>query len=227
MKSRPYLSNSIASDDGFDQPLSIRSPGYLAAPNSIQLVMDTLFNSTKTNPRGIPEAPFVEKVEAYVKDPNDFDLCFGKFQERLSKYKFMQESKSNTVRQLKTRIPDLENSLKICRTLKSKDEPVETSYQLNDTLFSKASIETGEDLKIGLWLGADVMLEYPVDEAIELLTEKLADAKNNLETSTEDMEFLRENITTMEVNCARLYNWDVERRQALKQAEQATERLKI
>lgn len=189
--------------------------------------MDTLFNSTKTNPRGIPEAPFVEKVEEFIKDPNDFDLCFSKFQERLSKYKFMQESKSSNISQLKIRIPDLENSLKICRTLKSKDEPVETSYQLNDTLFTKGQVETGEDLQIGLWLGADVMLEYPVSEAIELLTEKLADAKENLRISTEDMEFLRENITTMEVNCARLYNWDVERRQALKQAEQGTEKLKI
>lgn len=189
--------------------------------------MDTLFNSTKTNPRGIPEAPFVEKVETYIKDPNDFELCFGKFQERLSKYKFMQESKSSNVKQLKTRIPDLENSLRICRTLKAKDEPIETSYQLNDTLFTKASVETGDDLRIGLWLGADVMLEYPVDEAIELLTQKLADSKENLRISLEDMEFLRENITTMEVNCARLYNWDVERRQALKQAEKATEKLKI
>lgn len=189
--------------------------------------MDTLFNSTKTNPRGIPEAPFVEKVETYIKDPNDFDLCFGKFQERLSKYKFMQESKLSSIRQLNSRIPDIENTLKICRTLRAQTERVETSYQLNDTLFTKASVESGENMKVGLWLGADVMMEYPVDEAIELLTEKLETAKKNLEMSTEDMEFLRENITTMEVNCARLYNWDVERRQALKQTEEATQNLKI
>lgn len=189
--------------------------------------MDTIFSSTKTNPRGIPEAPFVENVEDFIKDPNDFDLCFNKFQERLSKYKFMQESKVSTVRQLKSRIPDIENTLKICKTLKTKDEPIETSYQLNDTLYTKAILDCGEDLKVGLWLGADVMLEYPVDEAIELLTSKLADSKESLKISTEDAEFLRENITTMEVNCARLYNWDVERRQAIKQAEQGTENLKI
>lgn len=189
--------------------------------------MDTLFNSTKTNPRGIPEAPFVEKVEDYIKDPNDFDMCFSKFQERLSKYKFMQESKLSNIRQLNTRIPDIENTLKICQTLKSQNKPVETSYQLNDTLFTKAVVETGDSMKVGLWLGADVMLEYPVDEAIDLLTEKLEKARKDLEISTEDMEFLRENITTMEVNCARLYNWDVERRQALKQTEEATQNLTI
>ncbi|CCC71892.1 hypothetical protein NCAS_0I02240 [Naumovozyma castellii] len=190
--------------------------------------MDTLFNSTKTNPRGIPSAPFVEKVEDFIKDPNDFELCFNKFQERLSKYKFMQESKMATVRQLKTRIPDIDNTLKICHTLQlQEDGTLETNYQLNDTLFTKAVIQTGEDLKVGLWLGADVMLEYPLDEAIELLEKKLADAKENLEVCTEDVEFLRENITTMEVNCARLYNWDVERRQALKKAEEGTKQLKI
>lgn len=192
--------------------------------------MDTIFNSTKTNPRGIPEAPFVETVEDFVKDSSDFDLVFNKFQERLSKYKFMQESKLATVKQLKTKIPDIENTLNMCRTLKLKQqsgEPVETNYQLNETLYTKASIDTTQDLKVGLWLGADIMLEYPIDEAIELLDEKLKDARDSLEVSNEDVEFLRENITTMEVNCARLYNWDVEKRQQLKQAQDGTENLKI
>lgn len=190
--------------------------------------MDTIFNSTKSNPRGIPEAPFVEKVEDFIKDANDFELVFNKFQERLSKYKFMQESKLATIKQLKSRVPDIENTLRICRKLKDTDEEeIDTHYQLNDTLFTKAVIKPNNDMKVGLWLGADVMLEYPVDEAIELLEKKLSDALSTLEVSNEDVEFLRENITTMEVNCARLYNWDVERRQALKQAEEGTKELKI
>ncbi|SCU86086.1 LADA_0D12178g1_1 [Lachancea dasiensis] len=192
--------------------------------------MDTLFNSTKTNSRGIPEAPFVEKVEDFIKDPNDFDLCFNKFQERLSKYKYMQESKLVSVKQLKQKIPDIENTLGMCRCLEAKKNSgsnLETNYQLNETLYTTAEIDTTDELKVGLWLGADVMLEYPIDEAIELLTAKLAEAKKNLDINQEDVEFLRENITTMEVNCARLYNWDVEKRQQLKGAQQATENLKI
>ncbi|CCD22836.1 tubulin-binding prefolding complex subunit PAC10 NDAI_0A06820 [Naumovozyma dairenensis CBS 421] len=189
--------------------------------------MDTLFNSTECNPRGIPGAPFVNQVEDFIKDPQDFELCFNKFQERLSKYKFMQESKLTTVKQLKIRIPDLENTLKICNNLKRQsenndddgdDEPLQVNYQLNDTLYTKAEISKIQDT-VCLWLGADVMLEYPIDEAIELLNKKLNDAKRNLDTCTEDVEFLRENITTMEVNCARLYNWDVERRQNEKETE--------
>lgn len=189
--------------------------------------MDSLMNTGKANPRGIPEAPFVENVQDFIKDPSDFDLSFSKFQERLSMYKYMQESKLSNVRLLRTRIPDIENTLKVSRQLRDREEPLETSYQLNDTLFTKGAVETGSDLKVGLWLGADVMLEYPVQEAIDLLVTKLSDAKENLKISTEDVEFLRENITTMEVNCARLYNWDVERRQALKKAEQGTKDMKI
>lgn len=192
--------------------------------------MEAFFSTTKSNPRGIPEAPFVEKVEDFIKDPNDFDLCFGKFQERLSKYKFMQESKLVTVKQLKQKIPDIDNTLAMCRMLEAKKTEgsnLETNYQLNETLYTKAEIDTSSDLKVGLWLGADVMLEYPVDEAVELLEGKLSEAKKNLEINQEDVEFLRENITTMEVNCARLYNWDVEKRQQLKRAQQGTENLKI
>jgi Prefoldin subunit len=44
------------------------------------------------------------------------------------------------------------------------------------------------------------MVAYPVDEAIELLTQKLELQGTNMKTCQEDLEFLREQITTMEVN---------------------------
>lgn len=56
------------------------------------------------------------------------------------------------------------------------------------------------------------MLEYPLDEAISLLTGKLSGAEKSLATSKEDLDFLREQITIMEVNTARVHNWDVKRR---------------
>ena len=56
------------------------------------------------------------------------------------------------------------------------------------------------------------MLEYPLDEAISLLTDKLSSAEKSLTTSKEDLDFLREQITIMEVNTARVHNWDVKRR---------------
>jgi len=44
-------------------------------------------------------------------------------------------------------------------------------------------------------LQANVMLSYPVDEAEELLSSKLAAAKLNKSNCEEDLDFLREQIT--------------------------------
>ena len=56
------------------------------------------------------------------------------------------------------------------------------------------------------------MLSYKIPAAIALLQSKLAAAEQNLQNTIEDLEFLREQITVMEVNTARVYNWDVKRR---------------
>ena len=75
--------------------------------------------------------------------------------------------------------------------------------------------------QVCLWLGANVMLEYPRAEAISLLSQQLADAKTALATTVDDMGFLRDQITTTEVNMARVFNWDVKNRRNKKDAEAA------
>jgi Prefoldin subunit len=44
------------------------------------------------------------------------------------------------------------------------------------------------------------MVAYPIEEAKALLTEKLSSQRSSMTTCLEDLEFLREQITTMEVN---------------------------
>lgn len=61
------------------------------------------------------------------------------------------------------------------------------------------------------------MIEYPIPEAIEFLLSKLASARESLKQYEEDLEFVRENITTLEVNIARIYNWDVMQRRNKKE----------
>ncbi|TXT05936.1 hypothetical protein VHUM_03697 [Vanrija humicola] len=90
------------------------------------------------------------------------------------------------------------------------DAPLTTLFELNDTLFAQAEVnETGE---VGLWLGANTMLMYPLAEASELLSGKLVSAKKSLADAVEDLEWIREQVTVMEVNFARVHNWDVKRR---------------
>ena len=54
------------------------------------------------------------------------------------------------------------------------------------------------------------MLAFPLAEAESLLRDKVSTAQSSLVVCTEDLEFLREQITTMEVNIARTHNHNVQ-----------------
>ncbi|KAG7821684.1 hypothetical protein KL928_000159 [Ogataea angusta] len=181
----------------------------------------------ETNPRGIPQAKFIEKIEDFI-DPktctdDDVSVFLKELQVRLQQYQFMEENKRSTLSNLNTKIPDIKKTLDMCRFLKSRkehdEETVDVNYELNDTVYSTAEINVKELDSVSLWLGADIMMEYPIDEAIEMLEKRLQAALDNKAVTMEDLEYLRSNITTMEVNTARVYNWDVQRRKALKAAE--------
>ena len=60
------------------------------------------------------------------------------------------------------------------------------------------------------------MLEYTLDDAEALLTKNFTAAEKSLKTVDADLNFLKDQTTTIEVNMARVYNWDVKRRQAEK-----------
>jgi prefoldin subunit 5 len=76
------------------------------------------------------------------------------------------------------KIPEIEKSLSLVRYLKTqKEEEAEviTRYSLAETIFATAQVECNGT--VHLWLGANVMLEYTYDEAIELLSSKETIAK--------------------------------------------------
>ncbi|WLF79942.1 hypothetical protein PVL30_003708 [Lodderomyces elongisporus] len=205
--------------------------------------MAEILKPKKTNPRGIPEAPFIEKVDDIVKDPeNDFQPLMSQFQQRLQQYKYMELSKQQQLADLNIKIPDIEKNLEVIAQLKEsakddakdsdndedeedgesgKNSELTINYELNDTLYSKATVDLKKLDSVCLWLGAEVMLEYKLDDAISLLKDRLEKSNGQRDIVEEDLEFLRENITTMEVNTARLYNWDVERRKKEKEAASA------
>ena len=62
------------------------------------------------------------------------------------------------------------------------------------------------------------MLEYTIDEAKSLLAKNLESAKQSSKQTELDLDFLKDQMTTTEVNIARVYNWDVLRRQRLMRA---------
>ena len=76
------------------------------------------------------------------------------------------------------KIPEIEKSLSLVRYLKAqKEEEAEviTRYSFAETIFATAQVECNGT--VHLWLGANVMLEYTYEEAIELLSSKETIAK--------------------------------------------------
>ncbi|KAI9841378.1 MAG: peptide chain release factor 1 [Thelocarpon superellum] len=150
-----------------------------------------------TNPRGIPYAPFVDKVEEYVTARHEVEGTLKSFQEMISKYQFMEVNTQRRVAGLQDKIPDIQRTLDMVRFLKARKPdagPMETTFELNDTLYAKAHVPPTEE--VYLWLGANVMLSYPITEAEGLLETKLSAARQNLENCEEDLDFLREQITS-------------------------------
>jgi len=162
---------------------------------------------------GIPEAVFLEDVESFMKGETAEEIL-KKLDEQHQKFKFMLANFDNKKKRLKGQIPDITTTLESVKHLKSKrdDGPIETKFLLSDQVYAKAVVPPTS--RVCLWLGANTMLEYDIEEAEELLVKNLGDAKSSLEKLEDDMDFLRDQITTTEVNMARVYNWNVKNKKS-------------
>ena len=112
------------------------------------------------------------------------------------------------------KIPDIEKSLALVRNLDSQKKDgksVTTRYNLADNIYGKAEVDTSVGI-VNLWLGANVMLEYTYQEAIDFLETNLNSARTEFKTVKEDLGFVRDQIVTSEVSMTRIFNWDVRRK---------------
>ncbi|KAK9696495.1 Prefoldin subunit [Popillia japonica] len=166
-----------------------------------QVIMEETKNSVdlgdKKSYAGIPEAEFVDDVDAYMaklENAGNVDKVLKKLDEQHSKYKFMELNLLSKRKRLRAQIPDLKRSLSMIEKLQNQKEEFETEYLLS----------------------ANVMLEYSLEDAKQLLTQNISTATKNLGYVEHDLDFLRDQFTTTEVNMARVFNWDVKRRQAAK-----------
>jgi hypothetical protein len=107
---------------------------------------------------------------------------------------------------LQAKREDLQKSIEAVKGLRANPSAV-FRYEMNDTLYGSARLADQAALEtVHLWLGANVMLSYPTDEAIALLTGKFEESELMLEQCEKDLLFVRDQITTTEVNTARVYN---------------------
>ena len=142
--------------------------------------------------------------------------------ELYQKYKYMEQSIMRSRQSLKVKLPDIKKTLEMVAMLKSKydgdEKELKTNFLLSDNIWTKATVPNTSG-KVGLWLGANVMVEYTYEEALKLLGKNLANAEQKLKETEQDMDFLKDQITTTEVNLARIYNQGVYNNKKKKDAE--------
>lgn len=193
------------------------------------------------NERSIPAVRFLDDIGAFADQftpPASPELLIGAYSDIFSKFKAYETTLSQKSElqfvvpclfdlllirffvialaglNFQQKIPEIEKSLAIVKNLKKKQEENEAlvaRYSLADDVYGKAEIDTSTGI-VGLWLGANVMLEYTYDDAIALLIEKEERAKRDYQEVTQDLSFTRNQIVTAEVNISRIYNWDVRRK---------------
>jgi len=107
--------------------------------------------------------------------------------------------------------------------LKSKREKQEeegatfdTYFNLSDQVYAQARVNPSGQCCI--WLGANVMVEYTYEEAETMLNANLETAKKKLEDADEDLSYVKDQLTTTEVNMSRTYNYEVQQRRNSKQS---------
>ncbi|XP_031846811.1 prefoldin subunit mgr [Nomia melanderi] len=178
---------------------------------------DIGLDKEKKSYAGIPEADFVDDVDAFMAEPGNksADKVLQMLDENNGKYKFMEYNLIHKRRRLQAKIVDLEKSLEMIKKLQSEstnNKDIETHFLLSEQVFAKALIPPTD--KVCLWLGANVMLEYTLDEAQEMLKKNIETATKNMGYVQHDLDFLKDQVTMTEVNIARIHNWEVKRKQA-------------
>nr|CEL67162.1 TPA: prefoldin subunit 3, putative [Neospora caninum Liverpool] len=184
----------------------------------------TIQDEQEAGHRKIPKAKFIRSVEQFVglQNPGHVEAVA---RELLMKYRYMEQAIQRQSEVLLAKIGDMEEALSAVKKLKHqkekakdaadpKEAELKTYFELADTLHAEAIIPPTDS--VCLWLGANVVMEYSLDEAETLLTNNVETAKKTRAAAVEDLQRLRTQITVTEVNVARIHNYGVKKNQEAK-----------
>ena len=185
-------------------------------------LLKVLVDKTKKNSRGVPTMNFIENIEEWI-DKYTSEKLLSYINQYLNKYKFMEAQIVKSNEGLNVKVPDIEKCLETIEYLekKEKDKTINVDYMVSNNLWAKAEVNIPDS--VFLWLGANVMCEYKMDEAKALLNQNLQNAKTQIKKNNTDLEFIKDQMTVCEVNLARIYNETVRRNQIAKQKKAATQ----
>uniref|UniRef100_A0A1I7WIS7 Prefoldin subunit 6 n=1 Tax=Heterorhabditis bacteriophora TaxID=37862 RepID=A0A1I7WIS7_HETBA len=94
--------------------------------------------------------------------------------------------------------------------LQERCEPFETTHLVSEEVYTKAVVPKPD--KVSIWLGANVMVEYDLDKAKDLLEKNKNSVTKVVDELTSELAYVKDQITTTEVNIAHVYNYGVKKR---------------
>lgn len=104
---------------------------------------------------------------------------------------------------IRLKLPDLKKGIETVEFLKQQNnQAIKVDYMISNNLWAKAEVPVTD--KVCLWLGADVLCEYTLDEAVGVLTKNYDAALLALKNNEDDLDFLKDQITTCEVSKCKL-----------------------
>jgi prefoldin subunit 5 len=119
----------------------------------------------------------------------------------------------------KNKIPDIEKAIEAVEYIEKRknednSEDMKIDFMVSNNLWAKANVPTTST--VCLWLGADIMCEFTLDEAKALLRKNLDNANTTYKNNETDLDFIKDQITVCEVNIARVYNENVKKQKVKK-----------
>ena len=95
---------------------------------------------------------------------------------------------------LKVKLPDIKKTLEMVQMLEEKhtaQEGMDANFLISDNVWAKARIPN-ESGKVGLWLGANVMVEYEFKEALKILEKNSGNAQIRIKQTEDDINYLKD-----------------------------------
>jgi prefoldin subunit 5 len=176
--------------------------------------------------RGIPIATFVDDVQlfsdAFEPVPATAELMIGAYNQLHAKYRQYEAAFRQKMARLQEKIPELEKSIALIKHLQRQQQQHDNEstasssvctvrYSLADNVYGRADVDASDGV-VHLWLGANVMLEYTYQDALDFLETNRSTAARDVLQLRDDLGLVRDQIVTCEVTMSRIYNWDVRRR---------------
>jgi prefoldin subunit 5 len=113
-------------------------------------------------------AEFIEDIDAFMKG-KEADSVIMAIKEKEQRYRMVEHQLLQRKAAVTRKIPDLQKALDMLEALIARAESEQellVDYELADGVLAKAKVQQPQT--VALWLGANVMLEYPLEEANEV-----------------------------------------------------------